>query len=175
MEKHLDNYPIAVLVLPACHKFYILFKASQSDITAKLRSDFVREVDSYESFANDVWPRFYDWLKEKVDNMRQLHIPCEEAARLLLGKSAKRTLELKKLVTALDQCEGSLMVSDCEEWVKRILDHTMVYNGAKRISQTAQLLLEVKDSLQLTGNFDRAVNIAHVSYQFTKVLQKHIK
>ena len=163
LEKHLDNYPVAALVLPACHKFYILFKASQSDITAKLRSDFLREVDSYESFAKDAWPHFYDRLKEKVDNMRQLRIPCEEAAKLLLGTSAKRSPELQKLVMALNQCEGS--PKDGNEWIKRILDHTVVYSRAKRSSQTAQLLLEVKDSLQLMGDFDRAENIAHVSYQ----------
>ena len=37
------------------------------------------------------------------------------------------------------------------------------YSGAKRVSQTAQTLLEVKDLLELTGNFERAENIAHVS------------
>ena len=161
LEKHLDGSPLVALVLPMSHKFYILFKASQSDVTAKLWSGFVQGVDSYETFINNVWPQFYDLLKVKVENMSKLRIPCEEAAKLLLGTSVRRTPELKKTVTALNQCERHS--SDCDDWVSTILQHTRVYSGAKRVSQTARVLLEVKDLLGLTGNFDRAANIAHVS------------
>ena len=160
LEKHLDGSPLVTLVLPMSHKFYILFKANRSDVTAKLWSGFVQGVDSYESFIN-VWPQFYDLLKVKVENMSKLHIPCEEAVKLLLGTSAKRTSELKKLVIALNQCERRS--NDCDDWISTILHHTRVYSDAKRVSQTAQALLEVKELLELTGNFDRAENIAHVS------------
>ena len=142
-------------------QFYSAFKVHQNDVTAKLWSEFTGKVDSFECLANKWWPRFYDSLKEIANRMKKLDIPCEEALKLLPPGRAKKIPELKKLVRALDECEGR-PPSDCDEWIERIMYQTKVYSDARRVSEEAQHLLEVKEALQLTGNFDGAENIAHV-------------
>ena len=143
------------------YQFYIVFKTWQNDVTAKLWSEHAIKVDSFECLANNVWPTFYDSLKEKADKLKRMDVSCEEALRLLPPRRVKKDPELKKLVRALDECEGR-PPSNCDKWIEQIMHQTRVYSDARRVSEQAQHLLEVKEALQLTGNFDGAKNIAHV-------------
>lgn len=161
LQDLLWSFPHSAEIRKICCTFAKLFNEQLSNGTVAKVWDGIcpRFFTDLTTLTMKVWPAFLLQLYKVAVDLSTLNISCEYAASLL--DSGKADFELNCLQSTLYECcilEHSVFFQPVE--VKQRL---LLFKDIESVEKEAKSLLELKDTLGLTGNFDPVVNISQVS------------
>ena len=111
---------------------------------------------SLKEFVPIVWKPVNDRCCSLIDSIRDKSIMLEEVHKIYkkyVGKKEDVMLHLHLLYSALEVCHGREAKSKPEAWLEDAVNHMENYLALQKQSNAASLLLELKEKLNLSGDF----------------------
>ena len=171
-----ESTQIAVSKLHACleHRcpkgqFQSMLKMSASfnSVFEEMSCRIVRKVWTRSCTPCDVaslvdvqWPSFLNELHCLAEQWFDLTIHCQLADNLLPKHDEER--ELQGMVNILTKCWH--VPKERKDWMYEAIDKIRRYRMAITQQKAARSLLKVKETMNLTGNFETLTSIVDVSY-----------
>ena len=112
------------------------------------------------SLVDVQWPSFLHELHHLTEQWFNLTIQCQLANDLLPIHDEER--ELQGMVNILTKCWH--VPKERKDWMQEAIDKVKRYRMAITQQKTARSLLKVKETMNLTGNFETLTSIVDVSY-----------
>lgn len=172
-QQDVESYPVAHLqellwCLPASKELKNIISFFASLFDEKHTSGILLKmwdavcppfVSSLSVLAVEIWPKFIVKLRKVSTDLATLDITCAVAARLLHSQMANDDLNL--LGQTLHK--SGIFATPCTFSPLKVREKLLLFENMKVVCEGASRLLELKNTMGLTGDFVAVQSIAKVS------------
>lgn len=150
---------------PILTKFHLLFSRHQSDIFRNVWSSKLQEAKQVQMTISDVVTHVWDPVFEEccllIDNIqsRRIKLQCvDHYFRCFHIGSESVSMHIRKLFVALEACHNREVQS--LGWIQSAVDRMEQYWSLCELAKAAKIILDLRESTKLTGNFDVIESVA---------------
>lgn len=150
---------------PILNSYHILFSVHRSEIFVQLWKSKLREISKSKTtlslcnIESEIWNPVFTKSCELVDSIKSRNIKLQDVdqyfGRLQRDYAYENLLSLYK---ALEACMHR--PTDTGQWVRAAVDCMQQYWSLCEKVEAAKIVLELKESLKLTGDFRTIENVA---------------
>ena len=152
-------------IQPFLKHFGIIFKKYPNRFsehfieTALQNSTFL----SLPTFKSDIWEPVYTKCLSFMVSIKHKTIKLCEVHNIYnkyLGQKHDIKYQLNSLQSALDECQDIKPITVVPQWIEDAVEHMTSYLSFCKQSTAAELILNLKETLRLSGNFELVEEVA---------------
>ncbi len=156
-------------ILSILENFKLLFKVHENDFVKYFLKSLVRSLTkskvqvNLQNFVEDIWNPFLKKSCIFIESIRDRSIKLREIDEIEshCTKSDQLENQLLRLFCGLEACHGrSSLIAD-HSWILKPVNQIQTYISLCEQAKAARMVLQIKEKLELTGDFDIVEHVAH--------------
>ncbi len=166
---HIIPFEEYINILSILENFNSLFKVYENDFVkyffkSLVRSSIKSKVQvNLQNFVEDIWNPFFKRSCIFIESIRDRSIKLREIDEIEshCTKSDRLESQLLSLFCGLEVCRGrSPSIAD-RSWILKPVNQIQTYVSLCEQAKAARMVLQIKEKLELTGDFDIVEHVAH--------------
>ena len=156
-------------IMSILEDFNSLFKIHESDFVRHFFVSLVRNLIkstgkvNLENFVEIIWKPFFNKCCLFINSIRDSSIKLKEIDEIENHCTRFEKLEgqLLKLVCGLEVCQGLSSSTVDHSWISKPINQIQTYISLCKQAKAAHMVLQIKEKLELTGDFNIVEHVAH--------------